>query len=67
MIKYDPALYEDRGGQEKRDFIKRLVIKIVKDQANQKLTFQKVETYFKNLKKLKRHPPLRLEDLESQT
>ena len=63
----DPALYEDRGGQEKRDFIKRLVIKIVKDQANQKLTFQKVETYFKNLKKLKRHPPLRLEDLESQT
>lgn len=57
----DPALYEDRGGQEKRNFITRLVIKIVKDQANQKLTFQKVDAHLKNLKNLKQ--PLRLEDL----
>jgi len=59
----DPALYEDGGGQEKRNFIARLMIKIVKDQADQELTFQKIDTHFKNLKKLKRHPSLRLEDL----
>jgi hypothetical protein len=59
----DPALYEDGGGQEKRNFIVRLMIKIVKDQAEQELTFQKVDTHFKNLKKLKPHRPLRLEDL----
>jgi len=59
----DPSLYEDRLGQEKRNFITRLVIKIAKDQADQELTFQKVDTHLKNLKKLKRHPPLRLEDL----
>lgn len=57
----DPALYEDRGGQEKRNFITRLVIKIVKDKGNQELTFQKVEAHLKNLKDLKQ--PLRLEDL----
>lgn len=59
----DPALYEDGGGQEKRNFITRLMIKIVKDKADDELTFQNIGTHFKNLKKLKRHPPLRLEDL----
>ena len=59
----DPSLYEDGGGQEKRNFITRLMIKIVKDQADHELTFQKVETHFKNLKKRKRHPPLRIKDL----
>lgn len=59
----DPALYEDGGGQEKRNFITRLMIKTVKDKADEELTFQKVDTHLKKLKKLKRHPPLRLEDL----
>jgi hypothetical protein len=57
----DPALYEGGGGQEKRNFITRLLIKIVKDKGNQELTFQKVEAHLKNLKDLKQ--PLRLEDL----
>ena len=59
----DPAIYEDGGGQEKRNFIIRLTIKIVKDNADEELTFQKVDTHLKKLKKLKPHPPLRLEDL----
>ena len=59
----DPARYEDGCGQEKRNFIARLMIKIVKDQADHELTFQKVDTHFKNLKKRKRHPPLRIKDL----
>lgn len=57
----DPVLYEDGGGQEKRNFIGRLVKKIVEDLSDQKLTFPKVNGHFKSLKKLKL--PLRLEDL----
>jgi hypothetical protein len=38
----DPALYEDGGGQEKRNFITRLLTRIVKDNANQELIFQKL-------------------------
>jgi len=58
----DPALYDDGGGQEKRNFIYRLVIMIVKADTGKELTFQKVDEHFKKLKKLIRQP-LRLEDL----
>lgn len=57
----DPVLYEDGGGQEKRNFITRLLTKIVKDNANQELTFQKVNARLKSFKKLGQ--PLKLEDL----
>jgi hypothetical protein len=57
----DPVLYQDGGGQEKRNFIVRLMIKIIRDKASKKLTFQKVDAHLKNLKNLKQ--PLRLEDL----
>ncbi len=61
----DSDLYEDRGGQERRDFRARLLIKIVKDVAKKELTFQKVNDHLKKLKNLEQ--PLRLEDLLSQT
>jgi hypothetical protein len=57
----DLALYEDGGGQEKRNFITRLLLKIVKDKANKELNFQKVDAHLKTLKKLKQR--LRLEEL----
>jgi hypothetical protein len=59
----DTALYEDGGGAERRNFKTILLKKIIKDIANQELTFQKVDVHLKNLKRIKRHPPLRLEDL----
>jgi hypothetical protein len=57
----DPALYQDGGGQEKRNFIARLLIKIIGDKASKELTFRKIDAHLKNLKKLKK--PLRLKDL----
>jgi hypothetical protein len=57
----DPILYQDGGGQEKRNFIIRLMINIIRDKANKELTFRKVDAHLKNLKNLKQ--PLRLEDL----
>lgn len=49
----DSALYEDRGGQEKRNFKARLLIKIIKHVVKEELTFQKVGDHLKNLKKSK--------------
>lgn len=62
-LKYldDPTLYEDGGGQERRNFITRLLLKIVKDKTNKELNFKKVDAHLKNLKKLKQ--PLVLEEL----
>ncbi len=57
----DLALYGDGGGQEKRNFITRLMIKIVKDESSMELSFQKVTALLKSLKKLEQ--PLRLEDV----
>ena len=57
----DTALYEDGGGQEKRNFITRLLIKIVKDNANQELTLRKVNARLKRFKTIRQ--PLRLEDV----
>jgi hypothetical protein len=57
----DPKLYEDGGGQEKRNFMVNLLIKIVKDQADKEITFQKVDAHLKNLKKSEKG--LLLEDL----
>jgi len=57
----DLALYEDRGGQERRNFVTLLLRKIVKDKANMELTFREVNAHLKNIEKSKR--PLTLEDL----
>jgi hypothetical protein len=61
----DEVLYEDRSGQEKREFRTSLLIKIVKDVTNKELTFRNVYDRRKKLKKLEQ--PLRLEDLKSLT
>jgi len=57
----DTTLYADGGGQEKRNFVGRLIIKIVKDMTNEVITFDNVKDHLTYLKKLK--TPLRLEDL----
>ncbi len=51
----DQSLYNEGGGQEKRNFTVRLLGKIVKDATNTELTFQKVNALLKSkgLKKLK--------------
>ena len=49
----DLSLYYDGGGQEKRNFHNRLIIKIVENLVKQRLTFQKVDAHLKNLKKSK--------------
>ena len=46
----DSALYEDRGGQEKRQFRSLLLIKIIKQIANRELTFAKVKAHLEKLK-----------------
>jgi hypothetical protein len=58
----DPALYNVGGGQEKRNFINRLMIKIVNAEIGKELTFQKVDESIKELKK-QMGQSLRLEDL----
>lgn len=58
----DLVLYRDRGGQEKRDFITRLLINIVRDTINEELTFQKVSDNFKRNNDLI-NQSLKLEDL----
>jgi len=50
----DPKLYEDRGGQEKRDFRARLLIKIVNDVTGINITFQQANNHLRNLNKFKR-------------
>jgi hypothetical protein len=47
----DPALYEDRGGQEKRDFESRLLAKVVATLTRKRLPFSKIQTHLKSLKK----------------
>jgi hypothetical protein len=58
---HDTNLYNPGGGQEKRNFIVRLMIKIVEDKTSMELTFQKVADLLKSLKQLEQ--PLRLEDV----
>lgn len=48
----DLTLYYDGGGQEKRNFIGRLVIIMVKDKANMEIAFNKIDDHIKNLRKL---------------
>ncbi len=43
----DSALYEDRGGQEKRQFISLLLKKIIKKITKKELTFAKVKAHLK--------------------
>lgn len=45
----DNNLYEDRGGQEKRQFKTILLIKIVKQVTKNKLTFSKVKDHLENI------------------
>jgi hypothetical protein len=47
----DERLYECRGGQEKRDFRNILLIQIIKNLLNQKLTFSNVNAYLERVKK----------------
>lgn len=47
----DQALYEDRGGQEKRDFESRLLAKIVETLTRKRLPFSKIQAHLKSLKK----------------
>jgi hypothetical protein len=45
----DNNLYNDGGGKEKRNFIIRLLIKIVKEKAHLKLTFAEADNYLSSL------------------
>ncbi len=47
----DPTLYNDGGGQEKRIFTSRLLLKIVKSKVTKELTFQKISAHYKKLSK----------------
>jgi len=55
-------LYNDGGGQEKRNFIKRLLINIIKTETNKQLTFRELDERIRKLNKVIGQP-LRLEDL----
>ncbi|MCX5888497.1 MAG: hypothetical protein NTY36_03490 [Deltaproteobacteria bacterium] len=57
----DTNLYNPGSGQQKRNFVARLIIKIVQDETNENLTFQKVKAHLENLKKIQQ--PLRFEEL----
>jgi hypothetical protein len=47
----DTSLYDDGGGQEKRNFIVRLLLLILKQKVALKITFQEVQKSLKNLNK----------------
>lgn len=47
----DPALYNDGGGQQKRNFRNRLIKKVVKENSHQKITSQEIIDYLSRLKK----------------
>jgi len=49
----DERLYEDRGGQEKRDFRDILLTYIINHTVKQKLTFHKIRNHIRNLKNTK--------------
>jgi hypothetical protein len=46
----DPTLYNDGGGQEKRNFTIRLLMLIIKQNITQKITSQKIQKSLNNLK-----------------
>lgn len=58
----DSALYDYGSGQERRNFINRLLINIIKTETNKKLTYQELDERINNIKKVTGQP-LRLEDL----
>jgi len=47
----DSGLYEDGGGQEKRNFYIRLLLKIINDEGYNKLTFKQILSRLKKIKK----------------
>jgi len=49
----DIALYEDRGGQEKRDFRARLLSKIIEYTTSQELTLSEIKNLLETIKKSK--------------
>ena len=57
----DENLYNPGGGQEKRNFIVRMIRKIVEEETGKELTFQKVKDRLEDLKKLQQ--PLNLKGL----
>ena len=49
----DPTLYNDGGGQEKRNFKNHLLLKIIKQKVTKEMTFRKVHDQLKSLKTAK--------------
>lgn len=47
----DPTLYDDGCGQEKRNFISHLLLKITKQKVDPKVTFRKIYASYKKLSK----------------
>ena len=58
---HDESLYNPGSGQEKRNFIVRLIKRIVEEETGKELTFQKVKDRHEDLNKLQQ--PLHLKDL----